>query len=122
MKYWGFALSEAVSSHTHQESIEHLLNQVEMADRFGLDGWFFAEHHAKATYSLTTSPNLLAAAASQRTQRLRLGNMVTVLPYHHPFRAAEEIRLLDVLTNGRLEIGLGRGAIRYEQAAWGVDR
>jgi alkanesulfonate monooxygenase SsuD/methylene tetrahydromethanopterin reductase-like flavin-dependent oxidoreductase (luciferase family) len=87
-----------------------------------LDGWFFAEHHAKASYSLTTSPNLLVAAASQRTSRLRLGNMVTVLPYHHPFRAAEEIRLLDVLTNGRLEIGLGRGAIRYEQAAWGVER
>jgi alkanesulfonate monooxygenase SsuD/methylene tetrahydromethanopterin reductase-like flavin-dependent oxidoreductase (luciferase family) len=47
---------------------------------------------------------------------------VTVLPYHHPLRAAEEIRMLDVLTEGRLEIGFGRGAIRHEQAAYGVDR
>jgi len=122
MQYWGFSLSEAVSSHSHQESIGHLLNQVETADRLALDGWFFAEHHAKASYSLLTSPNLLVAAASQNTKTIRLGNMVTVLPYHHPFRAAEEIRLLDLLTNGRLEVGLGRGAIRYEQAAWGMDR
>lgn len=86
-----------------------------------MDGWFFAEHHTKACYSLTPSPNLLIAAAGQITTRLRLGNMVTVLPFHHPLRVAEEIRLLDVLTNGRLEAGLGRGGIPHEQAAWGVD-
>lgn len=98
-----------------------LLRQVCVADRGGIDGWFFAEHHTKADYSLTPSPNLLIAAASQITTQIRLGNMVTVLPYHHPLRVAEEIRLLDALTNGRLEVGIGRGGGTDEQAAWGVD-
>lgn len=98
-----------------------LLDQVCIADHGGMDGWFFAEHHGAPRYSLTPSPNLLVAAASQLTDRLRLGNMVTVLPFHHPLRVAEEIRLLDTLSNGRLEVGVGRGGTPDERAAWGVD-
>ncbi len=121
MEIWGFSLCDGDPARTHRDSIAQLLGQVGVADRGGMDGWFFAEHHTKARYSLTPSPNLLIAAASQVTARIRLGNMVTVLPFHHPLRVAEEIRLLDVLSNGRLEVGVGRGGIPHEQAAWGVD-
>lgn len=122
MDYYGFSLCESLLGQGDIEGLDHMLQQMELAERAGLDGWFLAEHHSDASYSLTPSPNLLLAAASQRTQQIRIGNMVNVLPYHHPLRAAEEIRLLDALTGGRLEVGLGRGGIAHEQAAFGVDR
>lgn len=121
MEYSAFSLCEGVSGRSHVQVLQHLLEQVEIADRGDLDMWFFAEHHANPSYSLTPSPNLLIAAASQRTNTIRLGNMVNVLPYHHPLRAAEEIRVLDALTGGRLEVGVGRGGIPCEQAAFGLE-
>lgn len=121
MEYSGFSLCEAPADRPHAETLNHLLRQVETADVGGMEGWFFAEHHSNAAYSLTPSPNLLLAAAGARTARIRLGTMVTVLPYHHPLRVAEEIRLLDALTGGRLEVGLARGGIPYEQAAFGME-
>lgn len=105
-----------------KENYQHVLRLIEIADATGVDGWFLAEHHCDPSFSLVASPNLLIAVAAERTSRIRLGALVTVLPYHHPVRAAEEIRMLDVLTDGRLEIGFGRGAIRHEQAAYGIDR
>ncbi len=121
MRYSGFSLCDGAAGYTHIETLNHLLRQVEIADQGGMDGWFFAEHHDNAVYSLTPSPNLLIAAAASRTEQIRLGTMVTVLPYHHPLRAAEEIRLLDALTGGRLEVGVARGGIPHEQAAFGME-
>ena len=121
VEYWGFSSGEGLGDRRHLDTLEHLLVQVAVADAGGMDGWFFAEHHCRADYSLTTSPNLLVAAASQRAPRIRLGSMVNVLPYHHPLRAAEEIRLLDAMTGGRLEVGFGRGGTPHEHAAWGID-
>lgn len=121
MEYWGFSLCPGSDPGDHSGLIHQLLDRAELAEGAGLDGWFFAEHHMDPSYSLTPSPNLMVAAASQRTRRLRLGNMVTVLPYHHPLRVAEEIRVLDALTEGRLDIGFGRGGFPHEQAAVGVQ-
>lgn len=122
MEFWGFGLVGAYKDRPHADALNDELNLVEFADRKGLDGWFFAEHHINPEYSLCPSPNLLVANAAARTKRLRLGVMVNVLPYYHPLRAAEEIRTLDVLTGGRLEMGFGRGQVRIEQQAFGVDR
>lgn len=121
MEYWGFSLCPGSADGEDRRSIHQLLDRVQAAEDAGLDGWSFAEHHFNARYSLTPSPNLMVAAASQRTTRLRLGNMVTVLPYHHPLRVAEEIRVLDALTDGRLEIGFGPGGFPQEQAAFGLE-
>ncbi len=120
MEYGGFSLCEGVSGHSHFQALRHQLELVDVADEGGMDAWFFPEHHCNPVYSLSPSPNLITAVASQRTRRIRLGSMVTVVPFHHPLRAAEEIRLLDALTGGRLEVGLGRGGIRYETAAFGM--
>lgn len=122
MEYYGFVLGELEPGCQAAGTFEQTLQLTEIADRCDLNGWFLAEHHGKPEFSVVPSPNLLLAAASQRTQRLRLGVLVTVLPYHHPLRAAEEIRMLDVLTDGRIEIGVGRGAISTEQMAFGVER
>lgn len=122
MEYYGFVVGEEEPGVTHSETYKHMLDLAAVAEEGGMNGWFFAEHHGDGYLSTTPSPNLLIAAASQTTSTLRLGVMVSVLPYHHPLRAAEEIRMLDQLTNGRLEVGLGRGAIRHEQQAYGVER
>jgi len=83
------------------------------AEEIGFDGIFFGEHHF-TPYSITPSPNLMVAALSQRTKRMRIGIMVNVLPFHDPLRLAEEGAMLDLLTRGRLEFGLGRGVDEQE--------
>lgn len=79
------------------------------AEGWGFDGVFFSEHHFTA-YNLSPSPNLLVAALSQRTRTLKMGVLCNVTAFHNPRRLAEETAMLDYLTHGRLEVGLGRGA------------
>ena len=78
------------------------------AEQRGLEGVFFSEHHFRA-FNLSPSPNLLIAAVAQRTSALRLGVMCNVIHLHDPRRLAEECGMLDYLTGGRLEIGVGAG-------------
>lgn len=91
----------------------------ELAEKVGFEGIFFSEHHFTA-YNLSPSPNLLIAAIAQRTKRIRLGVMVNVLPMHNPRRYAEECAMLDYLTHGRLEIGVGRGIDEKEFRREGI--
>ena len=89
---------------------EHLDAWEEM-DGLGYDGVGFNEHHT-SPYGLMNSPNLLAAAAAQRTRRLKLLVYGNLLPLHDPLRLAEELAMLDCLSNGRLVSGFGRGIPR----------
>ncbi len=89
---------------------EHLA-AWEALDRLGYDGVGFNEHHT-SPYGLMNSPNLLAAAAAQRTQRLRLLMYGNLLPLHDPLRLAEELAMLDCLSNGRIVSGFARGIPR----------
>jgi len=96
------------------------LVQVEEYDAAGFYAYHLAEHHTPAVHSLAPSQNVFLAAASQRTQRLRLAPCVYVLPLHHPLRLIEEICMLDHLSDGRLEVGVGRGGL-VEAYFWGND-
>jgi alkanesulfonate monooxygenase SsuD/methylene tetrahydromethanopterin reductase-like flavin-dependent oxidoreductase (luciferase family) len=89
---------------------EHLDAWEEM-DRLGFDGVGFNEHHT-SPYGLMNSPNLLAAAAAQRTRRMKLLIYGNLLPLHDPLRLAEELAMLDCLSNGRLVCGFARGIPR----------
>jgi alkanesulfonate monooxygenase SsuD/methylene tetrahydromethanopterin reductase-like flavin-dependent oxidoreductase (luciferase family) len=89
------------------------LAEWEHADKLGFEGLFLGEHHF-TPYSMTPSPNVMLAAAAQRTSKMRLGIMINVLPFHEPLRLAEEIAMLDLLSHGRLECGLGRGVDAQE--------
>ena len=92
---------------------EHLDAWEEM-DRLGYDGVGFNEHHT-SPYGLMNSPNLMAAAAAQRTKRLKLLIYGNLLPLHEPLRLAEELAMLDCLSNGRLISGFARGIPREYQ-------
>ena len=96
------------------------LSQIEKFDAAGFYGYHLAEHHSPAVHSLAPSQNVFLAAASQRTKRIRLCPCVYVLPLHHPLRLIEEICMLDHLSGGRLEIGVGRGGV-LEAYFWGSD-
>jgi alkanesulfonate monooxygenase SsuD/methylene tetrahydromethanopterin reductase-like flavin-dependent oxidoreductase (luciferase family) len=98
---------------------EHLAAWEEM-DRLGYDGIGFNEHHT-SPYGLMNSPNLLAAAAAQRTQKLKLLIYGNLLPLHEPLRLAEELAMLDCMSNGRLISGFARGIPR-EYNVYGVDQ
>jgi alkanesulfonate monooxygenase SsuD/methylene tetrahydromethanopterin reductase-like flavin-dependent oxidoreductase (luciferase family) len=92
---------------------EHL-DAWEELDRLGYDGVGFNEHHC-SPYGLMNSPNLLAAAAAQRTKRLKLLIYGNLLPVHQPLRLAEELAMLDCMSNGRLISGFARGIPREYQ-------
>tara|TARA_Y100000590_G_scaffold462650_2_gene627328 strand:- start:1137 stop:2282 length:1146 start_codon:yes stop_codon:yes gene_type:complete len=99
---------------------EERLDQVEKFDKHGFYAYHLAEHHTPAVHSLAPSQNVFLAAAAQRTSRIHLCPTVYVLPLHHPLRLIEEICMLDHLSNGRLEIGVGRGGV-LEAYFWGSE-
>ncbi len=84
---------------------------IERYDAAGFYAYHLAEHHTPAVHTLAPSQNVFLGAASQRTRQLRLAPCVYVLPLHHPLRLIEEICMLDHLSEGRLEIGVGRGGV-----------
>ena len=96
------------------------LTQLEALDRGGFYAYHLAEHHTPAVHSMAPSQNVFLAAASQRTERLRFGPGVYVLPLHHPLRLIEEVSMFDHLAEGRLEIGVGRGGV-LEAYFWGQE-
>jgi alkanesulfonate monooxygenase SsuD/methylene tetrahydromethanopterin reductase-like flavin-dependent oxidoreductase (luciferase family) len=96
---------------------EHLDAWVEL-ERQGFDGVAFNEHHV-TPYGMMNSPNLLAASAAQRTRKLKLLMYANLLPLHDPLRLAEEIAMLDCLSNGRIISGVARGAPR-EYKVYGI--
>ena len=96
------------------------LVQIERLESAGFYSYHLAEHHTPAVHSLAPSQNVFLSAVSQRTTTLRFGPCVYVLPLHHPVRLIEEICMLDNLSGGRLEIGVGRGGV-IEAYFWGQE-
>jgi alkanesulfonate monooxygenase SsuD/methylene tetrahydromethanopterin reductase-like flavin-dependent oxidoreductase (luciferase family) len=102
------------------EQYEQRLRLAALYDTLGFDRYHMSEHHA-TPLSTTPSPSVFMAAITQRTRRLRLCPLVYLLPIYHPLRLAEEICMLDHLSRGRFEFGVGRGASPHELEAHGVD-
>jgi alkanesulfonate monooxygenase SsuD/methylene tetrahydromethanopterin reductase-like flavin-dependent oxidoreductase (luciferase family) len=90
-----------------QRTYNDMLDRLAAMDNSDFEGVFFAEHHF--IKSLMPVPNLLIAALAQRTKRIKIGVLGNVLPFHQPWRLAEEVSTLDYLTEGRLEIGVASG-------------
>jgi alkanesulfonate monooxygenase SsuD/methylene tetrahydromethanopterin reductase-like flavin-dependent oxidoreductase (luciferase family) len=95
------------------------LRLVEAYDRSGFYAYHLAEHHG-TPLGLASSPSVFLAAVGERTQRLRFGPMVYTLSIYHPLRAIEEICMLDQLSGGRLELGMGRGISPIEMGFFDV--
>ena len=89
---------------------QNALSQVELADKLGYDYAWEVEHHFLEEYSHSPQPEVFLAAASQRTKNIRLGHGIIQLPSNHPARVAEKVACLDLVSNGRVEFGIGEGA------------
>lgn len=111
---------EAIPGTATRQLFQDRLALVRMADEAGFTGFYLAEHHGT---DLCMAPNqdLIIAAASQMTSRIRMGPMVKLLPLHHPVQLIEDLCVLDNLTGGRLEYGVGRGVAPIEHYWFGSD-
>lgn len=99
---------------------EQRLKLVEAAEAAGFRSYHVAEHHA-TRLGMAPSPGIFLAAVAQRTRRIRFGPLVYLLPLYTPLRLVEEIAMLDQMSGGRFELGVGRGISPYELAYCGVD-
>jgi alkanesulfonate monooxygenase SsuD/methylene tetrahydromethanopterin reductase-like flavin-dependent oxidoreductase (luciferase family) len=99
---------------------ENRLKLAEVYDRAGFHAYHVAEHHS-TPLGTASSPGVFLSAVAQRTKRLRFGPLVYTLSLAHPLRLLEEICMLDQMSNGRLELGVGRGSSPYEMQYFGVN-
>jgi alkanesulfonate monooxygenase SsuD/methylene tetrahydromethanopterin reductase-like flavin-dependent oxidoreductase (luciferase family) len=106
-----------------QRLFDEALAQVELADQLGIDFAWEVEHHFLEEYSHSSAPEVFLAAASQRTQQIRLGHGIVLMPsgYNHPARIAERIATLDLVSHGRVEFGTGESASRSELEGFDID-
>jgi alkanesulfonate monooxygenase SsuD/methylene tetrahydromethanopterin reductase-like flavin-dependent oxidoreductase (luciferase family) len=95
------------------------LERIGIMDRTGYDAVWLAEHHF-SSFSICPSVHMVGTLAAARTKRLRIGTGVSLAPFYHPLRLAEEVALLDILSHGRVNWGAGRGFARVEFEAFGV--
>ena len=90
--------------------LKNSLDQIELADKLGFDYAWEVEHHFLEEYSHSSAPEVFLAAASQRTKNIRLGHGIVQMTTNHPARVAEKIATLDLVSDGRVELGLGEGS------------
>jgi alkanesulfonate monooxygenase SsuD/methylene tetrahydromethanopterin reductase-like flavin-dependent oxidoreductase (luciferase family) len=102
------------------QQFEDRLKLIELYERSGFHAYHLAEHHA-TPLGMAPSPSVFLAAVAQRTRTLRFGPLVYTLNLYHPLRLIDEICMLDQMSGGRLELGVGRGISPYEVGYYGVD-
>jgi alkanesulfonate monooxygenase SsuD/methylene tetrahydromethanopterin reductase-like flavin-dependent oxidoreductase (luciferase family) len=108
MRFGTFYFFQAPPGHRHDDIIRRELEQIEWTEELGFDEIWLTEHHF-IDYGLSVDPATLASAAASRTRRIRIGLAAAILPFHHPLRLAEQMALVDIISNGRLDVGVGRG-------------
>jgi alkanesulfonate monooxygenase SsuD/methylene tetrahydromethanopterin reductase-like flavin-dependent oxidoreductase (luciferase family) len=121
LRFGTFFFFQAPPGHRHDEIIKNEMTQVEWSEELGFDEVWFTEHHF-IDYGLSVDPATLAAAAAARTRRVRIGLAAAILPFHHPLRLAEQLALVDILADGRLDVGVGRGNRPAEFAGYRVPQ
>src|ERR671918_3224458 len=106
------------------EALHNALEQIELADRLGVDYVWEVEHHFLEEYSHSSAPEVFLAAASQRTKNIRLGHGIVQIPpgVNHPARVAERIATLDLVSDGRVDFGTGEASSQMELGGFGIDR
>ena len=106
-----------------RERYHQVMAQVELADAVGFDYFWTVEHHFLREFSHCSAPEVLYGAISQRTKRIRIGHAVALLPgqYNHPVRVAERAAVLDIVSDGRMDLGTGRSTTLIEMDGFQVD-
>jgi alkanesulfonate monooxygenase SsuD/methylene tetrahydromethanopterin reductase-like flavin-dependent oxidoreductase (luciferase family) len=99
-----------------------ILEQIELAEELGWECFMFNEHHFLGYGGLVANPAVLLSAAAARTQRIRLGPCIAILPLRHPLFSAEDYAMVDTISGGRLEFGIGSGNTEMDYRVFGVTR
>jgi alkanesulfonate monooxygenase SsuD/methylene tetrahydromethanopterin reductase-like flavin-dependent oxidoreductase (luciferase family) len=104
-------------------AFQDTMEQVMLADRLGFHSVWTVEHHFLDEYSFSSAPGVFYGALAAKTENIRIGHGVRLLPfpYNHPVRAAEAAATVDILSGGRLEFGTGRSGTRVELEGFGID-
>src|SRR3954453_20857915 len=121
MKVGSYFFIQSPPGWSSSEIIRDEVDQMVLTEELGFDSVWLTEHHY-ADYGLSSAPSVLLATLAARTSRIHLGIAVYVIPFHHPLRIAEETATLDILSSGRLTVGLGRGNRPLEFYGHGVAR
>jgi alkanesulfonate monooxygenase SsuD/methylene tetrahydromethanopterin reductase-like flavin-dependent oxidoreductase (luciferase family) len=111
------------SADSEYQAYKHTLEQAIAAERAGFHAFWTVEHHFLEEYSHCSNPEVLYGAIASRTEKMRLGYGVRLMPrpYNHPVRTAESVAVLDLLSDGRVDFGTGRSATRIELEGFGID-
>jgi len=102
---------------------QHTIEQALAGEQYGWDAFWTVEHHFLEEYSHCSNPEVLYGAIAAQTERMRLGFGVRLMPkpYNHPVRTAEAAAVLDLISNGRVDLGTGRSSTRAELEGFGID-
>jgi alkanesulfonate monooxygenase SsuD/methylene tetrahydromethanopterin reductase-like flavin-dependent oxidoreductase (luciferase family) len=119
MRFGFFDQLPCASGFTERQRYRDFMAQIELGDALGFDTAWLGEIHFSRAFSILADPLMVLAAAAQRTTRIRLGTAVTLLPLHSPIKIAEEAAIADILSDGRLEFGVGRG-VAYQYPGFGI--
>src|SRR6516225_12293794 len=120
-----FGLHYQLPCHGFQSAVQRYrdtLEQAVYAEALGFESVWPVEQHFDTERSILCAPLLMLAALAERTRTLRLGIAIVLLPLSHPVRVAEEIATLDVISNGRVEFGIGRGALPKHFTGFGIPQ
>ena len=120
MKFGIFYIVQWHESRTQEQALREALEQIELADQLGIDEVWLGEHHF-SRHGLLSGLFAFAGHVVARTKRMRIGTAVSVLPFHNPIVVAEEAAMLDILSGGRLNFGVGSGYQRQEFDGLGVN-
>ena len=121
MDFGLFFLMQRDEAWTEQAVYESALEQMLAAEGLGYGSVWIAEHHFN-DYGLCPAPPVLAAYLAARTRTLRLGMGVSLVPLHHPVDLAEQLAVLDMVSGGRLDVGIGRGGTLQDYQTFQSDR
>ena len=121
MEFGMFHEFPSLPGRTESEVFDEAMEQVDAAERLGLDVMWFAELHFEPRRSVLSAPLAIASAIAARTRRIKIGIAVQVLPLCHPLRLAEEAATVDQLSHGRLIFGVGRSGVAQTYEAYGVS-
>jgi len=120
MRFGFFDQLPCAEGFTERQRYSDILAQIELGDRVGFDTVWLGELHFSRSFSTLADPLMVLAAAAQRTRNIRLGTAVTLLPMHNPVKIAEEAAICDILSDGRLEFGVGRGTAPVHYAGYDI--
>ena len=121
MKFAVFSHVAEKETASPKQRLDEFAAEVRLCDELGYDYFFTTEHHFTGRFSMAPSQPVSLTVVAQNSERMRFGPMVILLPISQPLRVVEEMIILDHMSGGRLEIGLGRGITPHEHIAYGIN-